>query len=154
MNLHFRVHFKAILFFPYAIIKFMDKKIFTIQQISNLTGLSVHTLRYYEKIGLLNKVDRDVNGYRRYTEADISWIHFLIRLRVTGMPVSEMKQFSDLRSQGDSTISLRRELLENHQKSVLEQIKELQNNLCKIEEKINYYKGLEEDFRSSKFLED
>lgn len=122
----------------------MEKRIFTIHQISNISGLSVHTLRYYEKIGLLNRVDRDVNGYRQYTESDISWINFLIRLRVTGMPVSEMKHFSDLRSQGDSTISLRRELLENHQKSVLEQIKDLQNNLFKIEEKINYYKGLEE----------
>lgn len=123
----------------------MNKKIFTIQQISNITELSVHTLRYYEKIGLLDKVDRDVNGYRQYTESDISWINFLIRLRITGMPVSEMKQFSDLRSQGDSTISLRRELLENHQKSVQEQIKNLQNNFHRIEEKINYYKGLEEN---------
>lgn len=127
----------------------MEKKIFTIQQISNITGLSVHTLRYYEKIGLLNRVDRDVNGYRQYTESDISWINFLIRLRVTGMPVCEMKQFSDLRSQGDSTISLRRELLENHQKNVLEQIIELQDNLYKIEEKILYYKGLEENIDNS-----
>lgn len=121
----------------------MDKIIFTIQQISNITGLSVHTLRYYEKIGLLDKVERDVNGYRQYTESDISWINFLIRLRETGMPVSEMKQFSDLRSQGDLTVGLRRGLLENHQKNVQEKIKNLQNNLHKIEEKINYYKKLE-----------
>ncbi len=121
----------------------MDKKTFTIQQISNITKLSVHTLRYYEKIGLLDKVERDINGYRQYTESDISWIYFLIRLRVTGMPVSEMKQFSDLRSQGDSTVSLRRELLEAHQKNVEEKIKDLQNNLHKIEEKINYYKRLD-----------
>lgn len=76
-------------------------------------------------------------------ESDISWINFLIRLRATGMPVCEMKQFSDLRSQGDSTISSRRELLENHQKNVLNQIKELKDNFNKIEEKIEHYKGLE-----------
>ncbi|MCM3034234.1 MULTISPECIES: MerR family transcriptional regulator [unclassified Niallia] len=121
----------------------MDKKFFTTQQISNFTGLSVHTLRYYEKIGLLDKVKRDVNGYRQYTESDISWINFLIRLRVTGMPVSEMKQFSVLRSQGELTVGLRRGLLENHQKNVQEKIKDLQINLQKIEEKINYYKKLE-----------
>ncbi|AYV69642.1 MerR family transcriptional regulator [Niallia circulans] len=121
----------------------MDKKYFTIRNISNMTELSVHTLRYYEKIGLLNNVKRDVNGYRQYTKSDISWINFLIRLKVTGMPVSEMKKFSDLRSKGDSTISLRRKLLEDHQKSIQEQIKDLQNNLHKIEEKINYYKELE-----------
>jgi len=122
----------------------MENSIYTIKQISNITGLSVHTLRYYEKIGLLNRVDRDGNGYRQYTESDISWINFLIRLRVTGMPVAEMKQFSDLRSQGDSTLSLRRELLEKHQKNVLEQIKDLKENLYKIEEKIHYYNELEE----------
>jgi DNA-binding transcriptional MerR regulator len=121
----------------------MEKKIFTIQEVSKLTDLSTHTLRYYERIGLLNKVDRNVNGYRQYSEKDISWLQFLIRLRVTGMPVSKMRQFSDLRSQGDSTISLRRELLQDHHKKVQAQIIELQNNLYRIEEKIKFYKGAE-----------
>jgi DNA-binding transcriptional MerR regulator len=120
------------------------EKIFTIQQISKMTGLTVHTLRYYEKIGLLNEVDRDANGYRRYSGSDISWINFLIRLRITGMSVTDMKRFSDLRSQGESTISGRRELLEMHQKKVLEEIEALKDNLKKIEEKIDYYKRLEE----------
>ncbi|GLV67234.1 hypothetical protein Bmyc01_59030 [Bacillus mycoides] len=66
---------------------------------------------YYEKIGLLNEVSRDINGYRQYSDADISWINFLIRLGVTGMSVTEMKFFSDLRGQGEPTISARRELL-------------------------------------------
>ncbi|RNB92560.1 MerR family transcriptional regulator [Brevibacillus fluminis] len=116
---------------------------FTIQQISTMTGLSVHTLRYYEKIGLLSGVDRDANGYRRYTKADLSWLQFIMRLRATGMPISEMKEFSDLRSQGDPTISARRALLETHRKNVLNQISDLQENLVSIEEKIVYYKELE-----------
>ncbi|WP_426952479.1 MerR family transcriptional regulator [Bacillus mycoides] len=117
---------------------------FTIKQISKITGLTVHTLRYYEKIGLLNEVSRDINGYRQYSEADISWINFLIRLRVTGMSVTDMKLFSDLRSQGEATISARRELLEIHQNKVLKEIKELKDNMMKIEEKIDYYKRMEE----------
>ncbi|PFO72044.1 MerR family transcriptional regulator [Bacillus cereus] len=120
------------------------ENIFTIKQISQITGLTVHTLRYYEKIGLLNEVSRDINGYRQYSEADISWINFLIRLRVTGMSVTDMKLFSDLRSQGETTISARRELLEIHQNKVLKEIKELKDNIMKIEEKIDYYKRMEE----------
>ena len=104
----------------------------------------MHTLRYYEKIGLLKEVNRDKNGYRQYSDADLSWIHFLIRLRVTGMSVTDMKLFSDLRSQGESTISARRELLEVHQRKVLEEMKALKDNLSEIEKKIDYYKKMEE----------
>lgn len=140
--LHFRVHSKASTF-PYVIMGFMENK-FTIQQISKMTGLTVHTLRYYEKIGLLNEVNRDKNGYRQYSESDISWIQFLIRLRNTGMSVTDMKLFSDLRSKGESTISARRELLEMHQNKVCKEIKELKDNKTEIEKKIDYYKSMEE----------
>ena len=121
----------------------MEPNFFTIQQISEMTGLTAHTLRYYEKIGLLYGVQRDTSGYRQYSESDISWIDFLLRLRVTGMKVSDMKQFSDLRSQGEATISARRELLETHQRNVLTQINELKNNLNMIDEKIEFYKRME-----------
>ncbi len=116
------------------------ENLFTIQQIAKMTGLSAHTLRYYEKIGLLNGVERDANGYRQYSESDISWIQFLIRLRVTGMSIRDMKHFSDLRNLGESTIRERRELLEEHQGKVLAEIKGLKDNLTKIEEKVHYYK--------------
>ncbi|WP_342480311.1 MerR family transcriptional regulator [Paenibacillus sp. FSL L8-0340] len=121
----------------------MEPNFFSIQQISEMTGLTVHTLRYYEKIGLLYGIHRDTSGYRQYSETDISWVHFLLRLRVTGMKVSDMKHFSDLRSQGEATISARRELLETHQKNVLAQINELKNNLKMIDEKIESYKWME-----------
>ncbi|PLR78988.1 MerR family transcriptional regulator [Bacillus sp. V3-13] len=119
------------------------EKSFTIQQVSMITDLSGHTLRYYEKIGLLNGVARNEHGYRQFSETDISWIHFLIRLRITGMAVNDMKRFSDLRSQGESTITARRELLEMHQRKVLDEMEELAENLEKIEEKIGHYKKLE-----------
>ncbi|MED1794894.1 MerR family transcriptional regulator [Brevibacillus nitrificans] len=120
-------------------------KQFTIQQISQITGLTAHTLRYYEKIGLLDGVARNESGYRKYGESDLLWIDFLIRLRETRMPISEMKQFSDLRSQGKATIKERRTLLERHQNKVTKQIADLKENLLKIEHKIAHYKALEEE---------
>ncbi|UOE63162.1 MerR family transcriptional regulator [Priestia filamentosa] len=119
------------------------ENLFSIQEVAKMTDLSTHTLRYYEKIGLIKNVQRDQTGYRQYTDFDIAWIHFLIRLRVTGMPMLKMKQFSDLRQEGDSTIISRRELLEEHYKDVLSKIEELKLNSHKIEGKIEYYKKLE-----------
>ncbi|MFD0697873.1 MerR family transcriptional regulator [Paenibacillus sp. GCM10027628] len=121
----------------------MEKR-WTIQEIAAETGLSTHTLRYYEKFGLLMGVDRDENGYRQYAETDRQWIEFLIRLRETGMSMRDMKQFSDLRNQGDPTVRARRELLQAHRQKVTEQIAELMENLAVIDDKIEYYALLEE----------
>jgi len=118
------------------------ENLFSIQQVASMTGLSTHTLRYYEKIGLIKNVQRAQTGYRQYTDVDLAWIQFLIRLRVTGMPMLKMKQFSDLRQKGDSTITARKELLE-HYKDVLGKIEELELNSQRIEEKIAHYKKLE-----------
>jgi len=119
------------------------ENLFSIQQVASMTGLSTHTLRYYEKIGLIKNVQRDQTGYRQYTDFDLAWIQFLIRLRVTGMPMLKMKQFSDLRQKGESTITARKELLEEHYKDVLGKIEELELNSHRIEEKIAHYKKLE-----------
>ncbi|MEB2293689.1 MerR family transcriptional regulator [Priestia megaterium] len=119
------------------------ENLFSIQQVASMTGLSTHTLRYYEKIELIKNVQRDQTGYRQYTDFDLAWIQFLIRLRVTGMPMLKMKQFSDLRQKGDSTITARKELLEEHYKDVLGKIEELELNSQRIEEKIAHYKKLE-----------
>ncbi|MED4156167.1 MerR family transcriptional regulator [Priestia aryabhattai] len=119
------------------------ENLFSIQQVASMTGLSTHTLRYYEKIGLIKNVQRDQTGYRQYTDVDLAWIQFLIRLRVTGMPMLKMKQFSDLRQKGESTITARKELLEEHYKDVLGKIEELELNAQRIEEKIAHYKKLE-----------
>lgn len=120
----------------------MENKL-TIQQMKKVTGLSAHTLRYYEKIGLLTNVCRDANGYRSYSNEDIAWLEFLLRLKETGMPLAQIKLFADLRSKGESTVKERRILLEQHEKEVSAKIKELKMNLKSLSEKINYYKDLE-----------
>jgi DNA-binding transcriptional MerR regulator len=120
----------------------MDMEL-TIQQVAELTKLSVHTLRYYERIGLLTAINRAVNGHRRYSSQDIAWIEFLTRLRTTGMAIRQMQQFAEMRRKGNPSISQRRELLEVHQQQVQQQLEELSQNLAVIQEKIHYYKQME-----------
>ena len=120
----------------------MDTKL-TIKQASELTRLSAHTLRYYEKIGLLPPIERGASGYREYSEADLVWIEFLNCLRMTGIPINMMKQYADLRHMGQSTIHERRIILETHRQQVLGKISELESNLSVIEHKINLHKEME-----------
>lgn len=116
----------------------------TIQQVAALTGLSMHTLRYYERIGLLDPVNRASNGHRRYSAGDIAWIEFLIRLRATGMSICRMQQFADLRRQGSATFGERRALLEAHYLDVQNRLQELHHHLAAIEEKMKHYQELEQ----------
>lgn len=115
----------------------------TIQEVSRLTGVSVHTLRYYERVGLFGQVDRASNGHRRYTQDDINGIKFLVRLRATGMPIRGMLRYAELvrnGRQGIDTTEERLKLLEAHKAEVEAQIKELEQNLHDINKKITLYK--------------
>jgi DNA-binding transcriptional MerR regulator len=115
----------------------------TIQQAAHKTGLSVHTLRYYERNGLLEPVDRASSGHRRYSTDDLTRIEFLSRLRATGMPIRQMQEFTELFRQRPKAIAERRAILEAHQKQVQAHIEELTRNLELIQWKINHYQELE-----------
>ncbi len=116
---------------------------FTIQQVAEATGLSIHALRYYEKVGLLAPIKRASNGHRRYSAEDIVWLEFLVRLRETGMPIQKVQAFADLVRQHPDQVSQRRVLLENHREQVKQHLKELTNHLQVIDLKISHYKHLE-----------
>ena len=124
----------------------MDSELLTIEQVAERTGLSAHTLRYYERIGLLDPVGRATSGHRRYAANDLAWLDFLTRLRTTGMPIRHMQEFAALRRQGDGTIAERRALLEAHQQMVQTHIEELQRNLVAITQKIETYHQMEENY--------
>ena len=114
-----------------------------ISRVSELSGLSEHTLRYYEKIGLIDPVKRAEDRHRYYTENDISWIEFLNRLRITGMSISRMKTFADLRRKGNHTAGQRRVMLEEFKAELNERLNDLNKHLKAIEQKIGHYKELE-----------
>lgn len=108
----------------------------SIGQVAELTGLSHDTLRWYEREGLLNSVARDSGGRRQYTQIDLRRLLLLVRLRTTGMPVSEMQRYAGLLSAGPSTDRERAELLEAHRDRVLSHIDDLQRDLEMINRKI------------------
>lgn len=107
----------------------------TIQQVATLIGLSVHTLRYYERNGLLEPVNRATNGHRRYRATDITRLEFLIRLRTTGMPIQKMQEFATLYRQKPEAVADHRTILEAHEHEVTERIR-VSHNLELIQKKI------------------
>ena len=112
----------------------------SIADAAKASGLSPHTLRYYERAGLLDRVDRDPSGHRRYREADLERIRFLTKLRATGMPIREVRRYAQLLKQGDGTEAERMALLEAHRDAVRALLEETARNLDLIEWKINYYR--------------
>lgn len=122
----------------------------SIAEVALSTGLNAHTLRYYERIGLVDPVARGTGNQRRYDAADLAWLAFLQRLRATGMPVRDMQRFAELRRAGERTVTARRVLLQEHRHEVLERIVELQRDLDALTEKITHYQELEHDAHNFK----
>jgi len=112
----------------------------TIADAAAATGLTTHTLRYYERTGLmLTPVDRASSSHRRYTDADIAWLRFLTRLRWTGMPIAVMRRYTELVRQGEQTVAERRALLVAHRDVVRTQLDEVTASLAAIDHKIHLY---------------
>lgn len=120
----------------------MDSNL-TIDEVAKRTGLTAHTLRYYERIGLIAPVSRAPGGQRRYSASDMAWISFLLRLRTTQMPIGKMLAFAKLRAVGDSTVSERRRLLEDHLAEVLAQIEAMKKSADALQAKVEHYQALE-----------
>ena len=123
----------------------IQKDRLTIQQVSEATGLSAHTLRYYERIGLIHPIEREENTRRLYTEDDIGWIDFLLKLRATGMSIKEMQMYAELQRQGDETLPQRVEMLKSLRDGVEAHIEELNENLKLVYYKIDYYQKVIEE---------
>lgn len=115
----------------------------TIAEAAERSGLSAHTLRYYERIGLIHPVGRGENGHRRYGRDDIEWLEFLIKLRTTDMPIRQMVEYAELVRKGPQTASRRRAMLEAHREALRERIEELEETAGVIDRKIETYTEME-----------
>ncbi|MEU8981162.1 MerR family transcriptional regulator [Streptomyces sp. NPDC048309] len=112
---------------------------YTISEVVAFTGLTAHTLRWYERIGLMPHIDRSHTGQRRYSNRDLDWLDLVGKLRLTGMPVADMVRYAELVREGDQTYTARYELLEATRRDVRARIAELQDTLAVLDHKINFY---------------
>ncbi|MET0937044.1 MAG: MerR family transcriptional regulator [Luteibacter sp.] len=115
----------------------------TIAEAALATGLTVHTLRYYEQIGLIDPVPRR-SGQRVYGEAEMRFIHFVLKLRATGMPMRVIQEYAELRRQGETpeSIRLRGDLLARHAAHLREELVTLTETIARLDEKIALYRAV------------
>ena len=112
---------------------------YSIQDVSKKTGLSAHTLRYYEKEGLLSHVERTPGGFRQYTDEDMEALGLICCLKNTGMSLQEITRFVSLTHEGDQTLRERVELLREHRENVISRMQEMQKYLDKVTWKLNFF---------------
>jgi DNA-binding transcriptional MerR regulator len=112
---------------------------YSVSEVVGQVGLTAHTLRWYESVGLLDPVERDGTGRRRYRDSDLARLRFLVRLRSTGMPVRDMIRYVELVRGGPTTVAARVALLAEHRERVLARIEALREDLKIINYKIDNY---------------
>lgn len=123
----------------------IQKDRLTIQEVAQATGLSAHTLRYYERVGLIHPIDREQNSHRRYSTDDVGWINFLTKLRATGMSIKDMQRYAELQRRGDETLPERVEMLKALRDQVEAHVDELNEHLKLIYYKIEVYQKMVEE---------
>lgn len=113
---------------------------YTIRQAAQMTGIPTSTLRYYHKEGLLPFLGRNASGYRVFSERDLAMLQVLQCLKMTGMAVSEIKQFTEWVRQGDATLKQRHAMFLGRREAVEKQIADLRKVLAVIDHKCEYYR--------------
>lgn len=111
----------------------------TISEVSGKYGLSVDTLRYYEKAGLIPPVNRKENGIRDYTETDCGWVEFVKCMRGAGLSIEVLTQYIALYAKGNRTLQKRKNLLVAERDRLKEHIEQMQQTLKRLNDKIDVY---------------
>jgi DNA-binding transcriptional MerR regulator len=130
-------------------VEMMQDAGYSIQIMAARCGMTAHTLRYYERVGLIQPVWRGRNGHRRYSNQDGEWLKFLKTMRATYMSIREMKRYAALREGGNNRVDEQREILENHRVSLETRIADLRNAQALLTHKIEQFSKLSETERGT-----
>ena len=112
---------------------------YSIQEISQKTGLSAHTLRFYEKEGLIKGIKRSEGGFRQYSDEDLEALGLICCLKNTGMSLREIARFVDLTHQGERTLGERVDMLREHRERVIARMNEMRALLDKVTWKLSFF---------------
>lgn len=112
---------------------------YTIAQAAKKMNLTTYTLRYYDREGLLPNIERNPSGNRIFTSDDMEMLSLICCLKNTGMPIKEIKQFTDWQNEGNHTLHARNDILTKHKENVLKQIEDFKKHLRLIDHKLHYY---------------
>ena len=123
---------------------------YSIHEVCERTGLSAHTLRYYEKEKLLPNVGRSPGGFRQYSEEDVETLGMICCLKNTGMSLQDISRFMTLAREGDQTLRERCELLDKHRDAVIARMEEMQKYLDKVTCKVKYFSGRLAEYERNK----
>jgi len=126
-------------------------KTYSIGEVAKQLGVSTHTLRFYDKEGLLPNVHKNSAGLRRFTQDDINWLKVMECLKSTGLPLKEIKYYLQLSKLGDATLQERLQIFQKQKQRLEQQIKDLQSNMERINFKIKYYKAAINDGEAAVF---
>lgn len=114
----------------------------TITEVSQKYDISQDTLRYYERIGLIPRVNRNKSGIRDYTEEDCKWVEFIKCMRDAGLSIEVLTEYVGLFQQGDSSIEARRELFVEQRKMLNKRMEDIQKTLERLDYKIASYEPI------------
>lgn len=120
----------------------MNNDSLSISELAHASGLSTHTLRFYEKTGLLAPIARAANGHRRYAAHDVAWLAFVLRLKQTGMALTDIRTYAQLRARGDATLGERLNMLATHRQQLARQLDELHACAQALDDKMTVYRQM------------
>ena len=127
---------------------------YTIHEVCERTGLTAHTLRYYEKEKLLPSVGRSAGGFRQYSDEDMESLMMICCLKNTGMSLQDIARFMELTREGDQTLRQRCELLQKHRERVIERVAEMQRHLEKVNCKYDHFSRMLDEYERNRFTND
>jgi DNA-binding transcriptional MerR regulator len=124
----------------------------TIAQVSKKYGITADTLRYYERVGLIPRVNRNKSGIRYYTNYDCNWVEFIKCMRSAGLPIEVLREYVELYKQGDSTVEARMQLLIDQRRQLAARMEEMRATLARLDYKIEMY-GRKEALKQKYYTE-